>query len=493
MSDRLFAPAPPTWTPPGGNASGGLSPVLILIAATLVALASGTYFGLGGEAELAFAGFAVAVAGVVALAFPLLGLAGLTFVIASNASDNLISYAGLPSLAKLMLPAAVLLVGFRWLVKGERSMFEPRVAWAYGAYAGIMLLGVPFAASWPAAMDGLGEFAKDAVMALLIVSFFSRPAALQVFLATLCGVAAFVCTLSVYKFLIGDFGNDYYGFARSMYYTNRMAGPLNDPNFFGALLVLLLPAPVCYLLLGRRPIVRLIGAYTTAMILACVLLTQSRGTLLAIIFMAGMSLFLFDRKVALRLGALFAVVAVVAGLAMSNQLAERFGSILNLAGAPEAQDESVQGRIAQWVVAAQQFRDHPIMGVGRDNYNVRFQDYSLDLGLKFRDGQDRSAHSLYFETLAELGVVGFAGLLVILGLAWRGIVGAMARAAAAGLTRLRLRYAAFGIGLLGYFFCMIFLHDAYPRMMWTVVAVAIALPRIAAVEIAGAEETPAAA
>lgn len=455
----------------------------------LMALASGAYFGTGGDARLAFGGLFVAAAGMAALAFPLLGLAGLVFVIATNASDNFINYLGLPSLAKLMLPATVLLIGFRWAARGERPLIAPRVIWAYGAFAGLILLGVPFAASWSAALDGLSEFLKDAVMAILIVSFFSRPAALSVFFATLCGVAIFLCTLSVHKFMIGAFHNDYYGFARSMFDTNRMAGPLNDPNFFGALLVLLLPAPVCYLMLGRRPVVRLIGAYAVAVILACVLLTQSRGTLLAVVGMACCSLLLFERKVALRLGGVFAVVALVAALAMSNQLVERFGTILTLTHVGDTQDESIQGRIAQWVVAGRQFMDHPVIGVGTQNYNVKFQDYSLDLGLKFRNGQDRSAHSLYLETLAEMGILGFACQMMILALAWLGVVRAMALARAADLARLRIRYAAFGIGLLGYFFCMIFLHDAYSRMMWMMIAIAIAMPRIAAIEIADARRS----
>lgn len=478
--------SPPLATQRSPSLAGAPSDPLILGGATALALTLGAYLGRGGDGLLALGALAALAGGALVVRWPLLGLAGLVFVIASNASDNLITYLGLPSLAKLMLPAALLLIAARWLIKGERPLFDAGVAWAFAAFGGLILIGLPFAANWGVALGSLSDFAKDAAMAMLIVSFFGRPAALPTFFATLYAVAAFVCTLALVKHLLGDHGNDYYGFARSMFDTARMAGPLTDPNFFGALLVLLLPVPVYYLAFGPGTAVRLLGLYGVAIVLACVVLTQSRGTLLAVIGMAGLSLFLFERKAALRLAALFGVVGLVVAVALSDELAERFGTLLTLGDVSETQDESIQGRLAQWVVAVKQFADHPVLGVGSGNYGVRFQDYSLDLGLKFRNGQDRSAHSLYLEVLAEMGIVGLTCFLGVLAAAGRGILRAMTMAGASGLGRLRARHACIGIGMAGYLVCMAFLHDAYPRMMWMMIAIAIALPRIAAVEIAAA-------
>ena len=61
----------------------------------------------------------------------------------------------------------------------------------------------------------------------------------------------------------------------------------------------------------------------------------------------------------------------------------------------------------------------------------------------------------------------------------------MTAASAPGLERLRGRYLCLGLGLTGYFTAMIFLHESYPRMMWMLIAIAIALPRIAAAEMEG--------
>jgi O-antigen ligase len=68
-------------------------------------------------------------------------------------------------------------------------------------------------------------------------------------------------------------------------------------------------------------------------------------------------------------------------------------------------------RIQYWQAALDMLRDYPLLGVGPDNYRVRFTEYS---------GSDEShdgthAHSFYLESLANTGVLGFAGLCLLLG------------------------------------------------------------------------------
>ena len=204
---------------------------------------------------------------------------------------------------------------------------------------------------------------------------------------------------------------------------------------------------------------RALAVYALGAIVVCIFLTQSRGTLVAVVAMAGVALLLFDRRVALKLGFVFALTALASATVLSEHLVERYGTILTVTDADTAQDKSVQGRLAQWIVAVNLFLDNPALGVGAGNYNVRFQDYSLDLGLIFRDGEARAAHSLYLEILAERGIVGFAWFTAILVAVALGIRRAMAAARAAGLEQLHGRCLCLGVGLAGYFTAMLFLHD----------------------------------
>ena len=59
-------------------------------------------------------------------------------------------------------------------------------------------------------------------------------------------------------------------------------------------------------------------------------------------------------------------------------------------------------RYAYWKVALRTFADHPLIGVGSGGFQAEW--------LRERPFREpvRDAHSLYLETLAELGLVGFA-------------------------------------------------------------------------------------
>jgi O-antigen ligase len=76
--------------------------------------------------------------------------------------------------------------------------------------------------------------------------------------------------------------------------------------------------------------------------------------------------------------------------------AERFGSIDS-------------NRYRYWRVAVESWADHPLLGLGSGGFLVEWR--------KQRERVDESAdaHSLYVETAAELGLVGFGALLLFLG------------------------------------------------------------------------------
>jgi hypothetical protein len=72
-------------------------------------------------------------------------------------------------------------------------------------------------------------------------------------------------------------------------------------------------------------------------------------------------------------------------------------------------DPTNNDRLDQWNVALRAFRDEPLVGLGAGKFGQRWL-AERDSGLKAED-----AHSLYIETLAELGIVGFVLVLVAVG------------------------------------------------------------------------------
>ena len=72
---------------------------------------------------------------------------------------------------------------------------------------------------------------------------------------------------------------------------------------------------------------------------------------------------------------------------------------------------SSDGRTALWTAAWQDAQAHPLLGSGAGTYEGYFDEHRNTSALTVRD-----AHSLYLETLAELGPVGLALVLLALGL-----------------------------------------------------------------------------
>jgi O-antigen ligase len=72
-------------------------------------------------------------------------------------------------------------------------------------------------------------------------------------------------------------------------------------------------------------------------------------------------------------------------------------------------DPTNNGRFDQWKVAVRAFRDEPVIGLGAGKFGQHWL-VERDSRLRVED-----AHSLYVETLAELGLVGFVLVLVAVG------------------------------------------------------------------------------
>jgi O-antigen ligase len=153
-----------------------------------------------------------------------------------------------------------------------------------------------------------------------------------------------------------------------------------------------------------------------------------------------------------------------------------------------------EDRLHMWKFGWKMFLDNPVIGVGQDNFPVRFDEY---------EGQDllhgvtrawRAAHSLYFTLLPELGLVGCFIFLSMSYWIWKDLV-AIRRST---LHRFRnrqnlavpiLSYArAMEASLIGFFVSSIFISTLYYPNFWVTMGFVIALRRIVTLEpLRGAE------
>lgn len=128
-----------------------------------------------------------------------------------------------------------------------------------------------------------------------------------------------------------------------------------------------------------------------------VLLAVAVGT--AIVVGSGEGRFRLSARVPRRVVVSAAFVTALAALPLAVVAVSRSDGLLSLAGT---------GRGDWWRVAATMVGDEPVLGTGAGSFETRFVREGSP-GLPARD-----AHSLYLETLAELGPAGLALLLVTL-------------------------------------------------------------------------------
>ena len=170
--------------------------------------------------------------------------------------------------------------------------------------------------------------------------------------------------------------------------------PLGYANSLGALAAigLALSAVILRKASGRR----LLGWALFGLFVATLFLTASRGGWLAASVGAALALALASGRVTLARG-----VAAAAGVLLAVALALPAGGL--------ADDLAEHGgdRPWYWHVAWQEVADAPLIGRGAGTFELSW------LGQQPIDRSVVDAHSLYLETLAELGVVG----LVLLALA----------------------------------------------------------------------------
>ncbi|MBI5296227.1 MAG: O-antigen ligase family protein [Chloroflexi bacterium] len=448
-----------------------LALVLTALAATAVADPGES---VGTFALLGLMGVAVIMAIIIN---PSLGAYVLILAVFSNVSRQLTDQ-GLPGVIKPLVVVVFVAIVIRNYYIGGIPSNRPRTARveiALIAYFVAVAASFLVASDRDLALERVIDLAKDIVIIYCILFSLRR---LQdwkqaIFIVVLATTA--LSLLGLYQVASGDYGQTFLGFAR-VDTSNRLAGPINEPNMWGQVLAAVVPFAVFGFLRGT-PAKKLFYAVSIVILMAELLNTYSRGAYLAVLVGLFLIMFFFTRFNPIFA---FSVVAIAVLLFpfLPAQYVARFQSISILAPSTENgvyQDASFRGRASELRTGLVMFATHPILGVGAANYPVNYQTYTQLIGMEVRT-DTREAHSLYIEVLAETGVIGsvaFLGMLFF-------IFQALARIKADVRNSLSHQkwishISAMQVSLLSYLFAALFLHGAYIRFLWILLALALTL------------------
>ncbi|GAB2506803.1 hypothetical protein GCM10027084_21720 [Pseudoxanthomonas sangjuensis] len=171
----------------------------------------------------------------------------------------------------------------------------------------------------------------------------------------------------------------------------QYVGIFNDPNDLGLLFVMCLP--MAFYLSGRGGLMglrRLFWLAVAGLLVYGCYLTNSRGTLLALVALLGVWVW---RKRGIFAAGLLGVGALAGLMMLPSRLQEM-----------DVSEASAMGRVESWYEGVHMFIANPIFGIGAGGYS---------------DLNELTAHNSFVLVLAELGIVGFTVFLAIVGYSFR--------------------------------------------------------------------------
>ena len=188
--------------------------------------------------------------------------------------------------------------------------------------------------------------------------------------------------------------------------VTRIAGPLEGPNQLAGFLGVVIPAMLAFAV-WRPPL--MIERFALAFgIIGCIM-TFSRGGIGALVL--GITVLIAVRYAPLYRaqfgGALLALFLLILGLAFgvfTGTLHERGQSLFGSTG-HDAFNGGLGSRIDLWHGAYALWRSHPLFGIGAGNYEIAIG--------RFDPGVRTHANGMYFQVLAEQGILGLTALAAV--------------------------------------------------------------------------------
>jgi len=430
------------------------------------------------------------------LARPNLATLLVVFILYTNAAVIAVHFHNVPSLIGGALPALLVFpLASYVIVRREKLVMSPILLPIFLFFA-VQVAGTLFAEYRYEATNNLITFILEGLgIFFLITNVVRTPRMMRQATWALLLAGGFIGALSVYQQFTHTFQNNYWGFAQMSFAqintgvetingavtAPRLAGQIGEKNRYAQIMLMLVPIGMFRFWGEKKNLMRLLAAVITGLIAMGAALAYSRGAAVGFVLM--MMIMVFMRYIKIwQVGILVVLLAVV--LVAVPTYATRLTSLQTLAasfsedsGGVATADGATLSRLTEMGAAGLVFLDHPILGVGPGLFPLYYQGYADLIGLRTLN-QDRQAHDLYISIAAETGGLGLACFLVVIYMTLR------------GLARARKRWlqeepeianmaTAYMLSIVTYLTTGIFLHFAFIRYFWLIMALGAAVIYIA--------------
>lgn len=436
----------------------------------------------------------------------------LLFLLYSRLSDPLGPVGGSLTINQAVVALCLIVMLARQVTgRGPIMVGDSLFPWllVYGVAIGLSALG----AEYPSiVLTALAGYLREVAILFLILQLLAGWPSLR---ATSWALILAGGVLAAAAAIYGSTGYDFGGLTGGKVtpvvgsvHENRLSAHLGDPNDFAHLLVPLVPLVLYRLWDEARWLARAAAFGTLSLLCGVVVWTYSRGGFISLLvvltlavvmrrfkpaYLTLMSLalipvilttpmfywgrlgstaqFLSARGLGLAPGARDGgadsserPAFVVVPSTQDGQTVDADASVTEGARTPEIGDLSLSDRSRLWRVGAAMFLEHPLVGVGRDNYRPHYGDYAwrVDPTLPV---EPLTAHFTPLHVMAETGLIGLASLAAVIVIALRKARTARRYLLAAGRGTEASCLEALEIGIYGYLVASLFLNDNM-RPLW---------------------------
>ncbi|HEX5014980.1 MAG TPA: O-antigen ligase family protein [Candidatus Limnocylindrales bacterium] len=470
-----------------------LLPVVLMLVNIALAILLGALTAIDRVAALALALGAVAIIGI---AFrPNLATFLALAILYSNAAAIAVQLHGWPYPIAAALPLVLLIpLANHLLVRREPLVTTPALSLILLLFVA-ELVSTVMSRDPGSAADALFKFAVEGVFLVAAITNVVRDlATVRRAVWVLLFVGAGLGVLSLVQQATGDFNEDFFGFAqvsRAVIDTGpatglategqpRLAGPIGEKNRYAQILLVLLPLAFTRIWDERSRLLKVVAALCAVAIGAGIALTFSRGAAVGFGMMVLVMIAL--RYVNWKQIAVVALGAVLLLTAFPTY-GERLLTIESITGATSTggqvgdPDDSIRSRANEMLAAGLAFADHPIVGTGPGLFPSYYPRYATQIGIKI-EHTDRAAHNLYLQEAAEGGIIGLSLFLAIVGVVLRDLLRARRRWLKSRPDVANLA-SGFALAIVAYLGSGLFLHLAFERYYWLLIALSAATAWIA--------------
>ncbi|MEK6750945.1 MAG: O-antigen ligase family protein [Chloroflexota bacterium] len=351
-------------------------------------------------------------------------------------------------------------------------------------YFAVITMSYLVAADKNRALDAVLDMGKDIIIIYTILFALREWRTWKQAIWVIILTTAALSMLGVYQVVTGDHAQDFFGLstvqAEGILETTdatsaRVSGPVHDPNMWAQIIVPVMALVLFQIMHEPRVKLKILGVGILAALLIVLLNTYSRGGYLAFMVVGFLTFFVFEKRIhpLVAVAGLGLLVLLIPFLPADYR--SRFESLSFLSDGSSGvyQDSSLQGRSSVMLSGLTMFAYNPLLGVGASNFMNNYQKYNQIVGLEFKYGE-REAHSLYTQILAETGILGGVSFFGIMASLLSGLAKTVKSIQNLPAYKSYIHWVvSLQVAIVGYLVAATFLHDAFIRYFWILVALAL--------------------